>query len=90
MNHQRQGVKSPKLNEDIKETDTSCTSNIWEQDVYTKVLDIRELEETIYTDQTGKFPITSRSGKKYIMVMVPIDRNAILVSPMKNRKDEEL
>ena len=90
MNHQRQGVRSTKPNEDIEETDNSGTANVREQDVYTKVVDIPGLKGTIYTNQTGKFTITSRSGHKYVMVMVAIDSNAILISPMKNRKDAEI
>ena len=49
-----------------------------------------ELKETTYTDQTGKFPVTSRSGNKYIMVMVEVDSNAILEEPMKSRHDNKM
>ena len=54
------------------------------------MVDIPGLKGIIYTNQTGKFTITSRSGHKYVMVMVAIDSNAILISPMKNRKDAEI
>ena len=90
MNHKLQEVRSSKRNEDIEETDTSRTVNVQEQDVYTMVVDIRELKGTIYTDQIGQFPSTSRSGNKYVMVIVAIDSNTILVNPLKNRKDEDL
>ena len=90
MNHHQKGLRSTKRNESIKEADTNGTANVREQDVYTNVVDIPGLTGTIYTDQTGQFPITSRSGNKYVMVMVPLDNNAILVSPMNNRKDAEL
>ena len=47
--------------------------------------------ETIFTDQTGKFPTRlQRVGNKYIMVMVKIDSNAIHVEPMTGRKDVEM
>ncbi len=42
------------------------------------------------SDQTGQFPTCSQRGNKYIMVFVEIDSNAILVEPMKSRKDEEM
>ena len=87
MNHQRKRLWSTKSNEDTEETNTSVTANFREQDVYTKVVDIPVLKGTIYTDQTGQFHITSRSGHKYVMVLVAIDSNTILVSPIKNRKD---
>ena len=56
-------------------------------DVYTKVYDVRN---TVFSDQTGQFPTRSQRGNKYIMVMVEIDSNAILVEPLKSRKDPEL
>ncbi len=42
------------------------------------------------SDQTGQFPMGLQSGNKYIMVLVKIDSNAILVEPMKSRKDVEM
>jgi hypothetical protein len=44
----------------------------------------------IFTDQAGQFPTRLQQGNKYIMVMVKIDSNAILVKPMKSRKDAEI
>jgi len=46
--------------------------------------------DTIFTDQTGKFPTRSQAGHQYIMIMVKIDSSAILVEPLKNRKDAKL
>jgi hypothetical protein len=57
------------------------------RNVYVKVYNARE---TTFSDQTGQFPTRSKSGNKYIMVMVDIDSNAILVEPLKCRKDAEL
>jgi hypothetical protein len=48
------------------------------------------VRETMFFNQTGQFPTRSQQGNKYIMVMVKIDSNAILVEPMKSRKDEEM
>ncbi len=44
----------------------------------------------MFSNQTGQFPMHSQQGNKYIMVMVEINSNAILVGPMKSRKDEEM
>jgi hypothetical protein len=55
-----------------------------------KASDMYEIRETTFSDQTGKFPIRSRSGNKYMMIMVEIDSSAILVEPMKSRKDAEM
>ena len=45
-----------------------------ESDVMVKIYKVRE---TIYTDQTGKFPFCSSKGNKYIMVMCEMDGNVI-------------
>ncbi len=48
------------------------------------------VRETMFSNQTGQFPMQSQQDNKYIMVMVEIDSNAIFVEPMKSRKDEEM
>eukprot|EP00970_Alexandrium_tamarense_P007190 scaffold1267_cov128-Alexandrium_tamarense.AAC.2 len=57
------------------------------RDVYSKVYDVRE---TIFSDQTGRFPTRSLSGNQYVMVLVEIDSSCILVEPMKSRKDAKI
>ena len=57
------------------------------RDVYVRVYDARE---TTFLDQTGQYPIQSKQGHKYSMVMVEVDSNAILIKPLKSRKDAEL
>jgi hypothetical protein len=44
----------------------------------------------MFSNQTDQFPIQSLCGNKYIMVMAEINRNAILVKPMKNGKDAKM
>ena len=44
----------------------------------------------MFTDQKGQFPAWSAQDNKYIMVMVKVDSNAIIVEPLKSRKDAEL
>ena len=56
-------------------------------DVYTRVYEVRN---TVFSEQTGQFPTRLQRGNKYIMVMVDINRNAILVEPIKSRKDVDL
>ena len=41
--------------------------------------------QTSSSDQTGKFPITSSRGNKYIMIFYHHDTNCILAEPMKSR-----
>ena len=84
MNHQRQGVRFAKP-KDFQEPDASSEIGKKERDVYIKAIDLWNPKETIYTDQTGAFPIMAQSGARYVMVMVTIDANAMLICPIKNR-----
>ena len=90
MNQTRKNVRSTKIKvkrAPMKEADTRTMKGRKVKDVYTKVYDVRN---TVFSDQTGQFPTRSQRGNKYIMVMVEIDSNAILVEPIKSRKDAEL
>ena len=49
-----------------------------------------EFDNTIYSDATGKFPIPSYHGNRYVMVVYVYEPNAILVRPMKNREKETI
>ena len=44
----------------------------------------------ISTDQTGRFPILSNKGNRYIMLMYDYYSNGILVHPMNNRTATEI
>ena len=48
------------------------------------------MKHTIYTDHIGKFPVTSRGGKKYQMIICEVDSNEILSDPMKNKNEKEI
>jgi hypothetical protein len=44
----------------------------------------------IHTDQTGRFPITSSKGNKYIMILYDYDSNAIIAAPLRSRSEHDL
>ena len=56
-------------------------------DIFTKTY---KLTETIHTDQTGAFPVTSQRGYRYIMVGIHLDANYIFCETMKNRTEGEM
>ncbi|KAL7478375.1 hypothetical protein ACHAW6_004139 [Cyclotella cf. meneghiniana] len=87
LNQTRKNVCSTKLKHPFEELHSNQLRGRKVRDIYTKVYNTRE---TIFTNQTGKFPTRSQSGHQYIMIMVEIDSSAILVEPIKNRKDAEL
>jgi hypothetical protein len=86
MNQQRKNVRSTKKPFEVCQAAAALRGKKV-KDVFVRTYDVRE---TIFSDQTGQFPTKSKSGNKYIMVMVEIDSNAILVEPMKSRKDAEM
>jgi hypothetical protein len=56
--------------------------------VYLQVFDATK--KAMYTDQPGRFPITSAQGHKYMMVAVELDGNYIDAEPMKSKTTKEL
>jgi hypothetical protein len=44
----------------------------------------------IYSDLTGRFPTTSLSGNKYILILYDYDNNIVLSAPIKNRGNKEM
>ena len=46
-------------------------------------------KNTAYTDLTGRFPVTSTTGAKYIFLLYHYDTNSILAETMNNKSDEE-
>jgi hypothetical protein len=88
LNQTRKNVRSTKVKATLLETcDTSHLHGKKVRNVYTQMYMVHK---TMFSNQTGKFPIRSLCGNKYIMVMVEIDSNAILVEPMKNCKDAKM
>ena len=58
------------------------------KDVYLREFDMTK--KAMYTNQPGRFPITSAGKHKYTMVAVKLDRNYIDAEPMKSRTAKEL
>jgi hypothetical protein len=54
--------------------------------IYAAILETNQ----IYSDLTGRFPTTSLSGNKYILILYDYDNNIVLPAPMKNRGDKEM
>ena len=62
-------------NEDIG--DTTPVPEPKTNDVFIAFLSA-DTDGTVYTDLTGKFPVTSRAGNKYVLVLYHYDSNAII------------
>ena len=48
------------------------------------------MKNEIYTNKTGKFPVTSQKEHKYLIIMCEVDSNAILANPMKTKIHNKL
>ena len=44
----------------------------------------------MFSDKTGKFPIPSIRGNKYVLVMFVEDANSILAEPLKSRSEQDI
>jgi hypothetical protein len=88
LNQRRKSVWSTKAKGVPLET---CnTSHLHGKKVCNMCTQMYMVRKNMFSNQTGQFPTRSLQGNKYIMVMVGINRNAILVKPMKNCKDGKM
>jgi hypothetical protein len=51
---------------------------------------ICDVRQEIHTDLTGAFPVVSSRGNRYVFILFDYDSNAILATPIKNRKKETI
>lgn len=90
LHQQRQNIRStqPTAPDDNDQdmTPPTDTPNLRTHMVYSAIAEPRH---EIATDLTGRFPVTSSHGNKYILVCYVYDCNAILTAPLKNRTDSE-
>ena len=95
MKGQRKGVRSTKAKHTVEiKTEPGTEETTHHHIPAKKMNDIfvtsYELSDEIHTDQTGKFPVTSQRGYRYIMVGIHIDANYIFCETMKNRTEGEM
>jgi hypothetical protein len=87
LNQQRQNARTTKIKDaQLLDPEHDIDHGIKTQFVYAATIDAGH----IYTDQTGRFPVVSSKGNKYIMMLYDYDSNAILAQPIKDRTAPEL
>ena len=57
---------------------------------YTGIIEYHPTEGKVFTDLTGRFPVQSAQGNKYLLVLYDYDSNSIHALPMKNRSEPEM
>jgi hypothetical protein len=92
MDEERAGKRSTTRTTDNKQSEittvkTQETGNRRTHYIYAAVEATDETGQ-IHSDQTGRFPVISSRGNKYIMIVYVYDANAIISTPMKNRTKE--
>jgi hypothetical protein len=88
MKQSKQGVGSTKVIDEDATVEFKPTPGVKHKDVYLRVFDATK--KAMYSDQTGRFPISSSQGNKYIMVAVKLDGNYIDAEPLKTRGTQSL
>ena len=91
MRQQRMNIRStkPKPTEETPQDQVVMTSSTEEREHLT-TFKVIPLDGKVFSDQTGRFPLTSSLGSKYILILHDADTNSILAEPLKNRSQEEL
>ena len=86
LDQERRNLQSTKNTTSMNEEDMNPKqeiNNIRTNDIMCSIFDTEELNSKSYSDQTGKFPITSSRGNKYIFVLYHYDTNTIHAVPIK-------
>jgi hypothetical protein len=87
LNQQRQNDRTTKIKDaKVVVIEPDLDHGIKTQFVYAATIDAGKIS----TDQTGRFPVVSSKGNKYIMILFDYDSNAILAQPIKDRTAPEL
>ena len=77
MKKQRQNVRSMKKKESTE--DEELTRAVSKHDILVKIINAKE---TVYTDQTGRFPVQSSKGSMSLMVYFDVDAIYIDAEPL--------
>jgi hypothetical protein len=79
MNQILQNIRSTKQTVEQPVPETEMVQEVKCNYMYAPVMDTNQ----IYTYLTGRFPTTSLSGNKYILILYDYDSNTILSAPIK-------
>ena len=80
-----QGIQSTILKQEVPIMTQQSPPKILTERTHQLFLKVTECSRKIYTDQTGRFPITSSRSYKYTMIVYYYDSNNILAEPIKSR-----
>ena len=90
MDQQRQGTCSTKpvpIEPDAMEEVPKLPNNNCRHHVY---MTITNVDGKLYSDQAGRFPITSNRGNCYVVIFYGVDGNYIKAYPIKSHHGSQL
>ena len=85
----QRSTKSTATEQDSDIAPVQEPDNIKTHDIMCKIVTVDEISKS-YSDQTGKFPITSSRGNKYVFVFYHYDTNVILGYALKSRTTTDI
>ena len=92
LDQQRKNIQSTKVQPNDTETMASpepLENGQHTHAMYATTICYNEPTGKLYTDLTGRFPVQSSRGNKYILVVYNFDSNSIHVKPLKSRHDHD-
>ena len=78
-------IATAKGHQDQTRQNTRSTKTQKTHELYTTVTDLKLDTGQVYSDLTGRFPVPSSSGNKYVLILYDYDSNAILCALLKTR-----
>ena len=92
LDQQRKNIQSTKLQKDDHDnmtTPSPLEKGLSTHAMYAATICYNEPTGQLYTDPTGRFPVQSSRGHKYILIAYNFDSNSIHVKPLKSRHDND-
>ena len=86
----KRSMATPKSLPGVDETEQDLHPAQHQQRTNYVFADCHDITGQIFSDQPGRFLVSSISGHQYIMVVYDYDSNSILAEPMKSRSGTEM
>ena len=89
---QRKNIQSTKIHHDDQDTmhtPSPLDKGLQTHALYAASISYNQPTGKLYTNLTGRFPVQSNRGNKYILVAYHFDSHSIPVKPLKSRHDND-
>ena len=90
MDQRKAGIRSTKTKADEPDSMESVPQTPTNDKTHHVYMSLTEVEGRLYSNQTGRFPITSNRGNCYVIIFYVVDGNYIKSYPIKSRHRSNL